>query len=648
MEGIDTLFFNIRLDNLKLSHLKYGLLISATTFLGAGKVHLYAQDSAGKPQKIESKIFYKKRFMQSVAPQKPTISVDFMVDSIRNITSNGNLLPDVNVIQLYADLDDDEEDEYLDSIHNKLVAAHEMWHRICLMNGALEKPMSASQFRNGQDNFEITACIVALLTFRDVYLTATPAQKEKLHQITDPKVQMYLLAADNGIIKPFSKNKNDFDFEMKFIAQTVSSFWNNTMSSSYADYHNMLTESSGRTEMSSPEYDKNFNRDIKQMNTIGGIDFSKYYDFTDVHNRKTFPKGQELDTKILSRSLDEPDYEAWINEKSQLKRFSRQKIDLPNFVAPRLTNERNARVSSEMVASYKILPQATGYKSYPKMNMIFFSAINLKKGNEIFKLYPCGALDKISPADDKGNAAVTTFYFDGSFEKGTLLKGRKNGTFIYYDKHKKEVSRCLFMNGKAIEGTVIFPFNSTIHFYPYQEGKLQDIKTKQLYGKTVSYRFSDSMPLASLLSQSFAFHDALMPVEKQPVITHNIKEDDIKKNNERPSKLIKFRPVYRKVNDSPKQIRQKNSKIASKKEPAGDINDVQTLKFQPVSRLEARKNMTKGNIMVQQAPDNIEISPISNKKQSKIKKVCSRVANNTKNVVKKKIMMVRGFMWQKR
>ena len=139
-----------------------------------------------------------------------------------------------------------------------------------------------------------------------------------------------------------------------------------------------------------------------------------------------------------------------------------------------------------------------------------------------------------------------------------------------------------------------------------------------------------------------------MPVEKQPVIMHNIKENDIKKNNERPSKLIKFRPVYRKVNDSPKQIHQKNSKIASKKEPAGDINDVQTLKFQPVSRLEARKNMTKGNIMVQQAPDNIEISPISNKKQSKIKKVCSRVANNTKNVVKKKIMVVRSFMVQKR
>ena len=51
------------------------------------------------------------------------------------------------------------------------------------------------------------------------------------------------------------------------------------------------------------------------MNTIGGIDFSKYYDFNDIHNRKEFPKGQEIDTNVLSRSLDEPDYETWINEK---------------------------------------------------------------------------------------------------------------------------------------------------------------------------------------------------------------------------------------------------------------------------------------------------------------------------------------------
>ena len=611
-------------------------------------MRLYAQDSAGKPQKIESKIFYKKRFMQSIAPQKPTISVDFMVDSIRNMTSNGNLLPDINVIQLYADLDDEEEDEYLDGVHNKLVAAHEMWHRICLMNGTLEQPMSATHFRTGQDNFEITACIAALLTFRDIYLTATPEQQQKLHQISDPKIQMYLLAVDHDIVKPFSKDKKDFDFEMQFIAKTVSSFWNNTMSASYADYHNMLTENSGRKEMTSPIYEANFKHDIKQMNTIGGIDFSQYYDFTDIHNRKVFPKGQELDTNVLSRSLDEPNYEAWVNEKSQLKRFSRQRIDLPNFVAPRLINERNARVLTEQNLAYNILPQATGYKAYPKMQMMFFAAISLKKGSDTFKLYPCGALDKISKADDTGRANVITFYFDGSFETGKLFKGRKEGIFIYYNEHKKEVSRCLFKNGNAIDGTVIFPFNNAVHYYPYRDGKLQDIKTKQLFGKSVSYKFNDNKPFASLLSQSLAFHDAIMPVEKQPVIMHNIKENDIKKNNERPSKLIKFRPVYRKVNDSPKQIRQKNSKIASKKEPAGDINDVQTLKFQPISRLEARKNMTKGNIIVQQAPDNVEVSPISNKKQSKIKKVCSRVANNTKNVVKKKIMVVRSFMWQKR
>lgn len=535
---------------MKLSHLKYGFLISATTLFGAAKVQMFAQNSAGNLNKIESKALYKKQFMQSVSPEKPTISVEFMIDSVKNVPSNGNLLPDVNVIQLFAGLDNDEEyEEYLDTVRHKLAAAHEMWHRTVLMNGVLEKPMSAMHFRTGQDNFEITASLVALLTFRDIYLTASPEQRRQLHRLTDPKVKMYLLAVDNDIIRPVSNDKKDFDFEMKFVAQMVASFWNNTMSSSYADYHNMLTVHSGRKEMDRPVYEQNFLHDIKLMNTIGGIDFSQYYDFRDIHNRKTFPKGEKEDKVVLSRSLDEPNYEAWVNEKSQLKRYSKQKIELPNFVASRLSNERQQRELNGRPQPYKIMPVATGYKSYPKMEIIFFNAIELKKGTETFKFFPCGALDKISKPDEKGCATVTTFHSDGSFEKGTLLKGRKDGTFVYYDKNKKEVSRCLFKNGSAVDGTILFPFNNTMFVYTYKNGKLKTIENKKLYGKAPQAALLHDFTANSPFIAQSSFHD--LPV----------KSVNKKKAAQAPApkgKLIKFEPVYREVNDKTKVCDRKN------------------------------------------------------------------------------------------
>ena len=106
--------------------------------------------------------------------------------------------------------------------------------------------MAASQYRNGRDNFEISASIVQLLTFRDDYIRATPEERVLLHEMEDPKIRMYLMAVDNGIVRPFSDDKKDFDFEMEFIAKTVSGYWNGTLAYEYAPLHNMLTEKSGR------------------------------------------------------------------------------------------------------------------------------------------------------------------------------------------------------------------------------------------------------------------------------------------------------------------------------------------------------------------------------------------------------------------
>lgn len=466
---------------------------------GGSTAQLFAQTDKGEPVAVESNEAYKRQFLQSVAPDRENIRVDFMVDSVDVRTSNGTLLPDVNVIQLLAYLDTDS-DEYQSYMASRHIVAHEMWHRICMMNDVLEKPMAASQYRNGRDNFEISASIVQLLTFRDDYIRATPEERVLLHEMEDPKIRMYLMAVDNGIVRPFSDDKKDFDFEMEFIAKTVSGYWNGTLAYEYAPLHNMLTEKSGRKEFSSPVYDKNFNDDIKKMNLIGGIDFSKLYNFRDVRLPKLFEKGYKADTTHLEQTPGAPNYEAWITQKSQLKRYSRQTVELPNFTGNRLVQEREARPKEERVQPFKILPMAVADKIYPYMKHPLSAAVQLVGEKKEIRLYPHGAMDIIGRPNSEGVAKIKTVNLDGSYETGQLLRGRKNGTFIYFNRNGKEISHCTFRLGRALDGAVVLPFQGQRIVYRYKGGVLQsmDVQDKKGNVRTIC-TMENGRPLSGLV-----------------------------------------------------------------------------------------------------------------------------------------------------
>ena len=493
---------NRKRQNVKFDNLKYGFLISVTTMFGGSTAQLFAQTDKGEPVAVESNEAYKRQFLQSVAPDRENIRVDFMVDSVDVRTSNGTLLPDVNVIQLLAYLDTDS-DEYQSYMASRHIVAHEMWHRICMMNDVLEKPMAASQYRNGRDNFEISASIVQLLTFRDDYIRATPEERVLLHEMEDPKIRMYLMAVDNGIVRPFSDDKKDFDFEMEFIAKTVSGYWNGTLAHEYAPLHNMLTEKSGRKEFSSPAYDKNFNDDIKKMNLIGGIDFSKLYNFRDVRLPKLFEKGYKADTTHLEQTPGAPNYEAWITQKSQLKRYSRQTLELPNFTGNRLVQEREARPKEERVQPFKILPMAVADKIYPYMKHPLSAAVQLVGEKKEIRLYPHGAMDIIGRPNSEGVVKIKTVNLDGSYETGQLLRGRKNGTFVYFNRDGKEISHCTFRLGRALDGAMVLPFQGQRIVYRYEGGVLQsmDIQDKKGNVRTIC-TMENGRPLSTSRSAS--------------------------------------------------------------------------------------------------------------------------------------------------
>ena len=439
-----------------------------TTMFGGSTLELYAQDENGGKAKIENTETYRQQFLESIAPDKRDISVEFVVDSVAQKTSNGDLVADVNVIQLLAYLDQDS-DEYQSYMASRHIVAHEMWHRICMMNDVLEKPMSATHYRTGRDNFEIT---VQLLTFRDDYIHATPEQRLELRKLEDPKIRMYIMAVEHGLINPLSADKKDFDFEMEFIARTVSGYWNNNMAQTYAPLHNAMTEKSGRKEFKSPTYEKNFMRDIKLMNTIGGIDFSKLYNVKDVRNRAAFPEGTAEDTTVIRQSLTAPNYETWVNKRSQLKRFSRQKIDIPNFAGNRLAEERRQRPHDERKQPYQIAEMAGGYKAYPFMKVPFYAAVQLNGAGRTIKLYPHGAMDVIGASDAAGKANIKTLNYDGSYETGQLKNGRKDGVFVFYNRHKKEIGRCTYVQGRAADGETVLAAGGEYIRYIYKAGKL--------------------------------------------------------------------------------------------------------------------------------------------------------------------------------
>ena len=501
--------------DLKLKNLKYGLLISASTIFSGGVSSLYAQENnTGTYHKVERISDYKTDFLQSISADKEKLYVDFMVDSVAHATSNGDLLTDINVIELLAVLGSDT-DEYQASQASKHIVAHEMWHRICLMKGVLEQPMSASQFRAGLDNFEVTANILTVLSFRDDYIHANKEEREIMLKSSDPKIVMYAQAVKHNLVHPLSDDKKDFDFEMRFIANMVSNFWHNNMSDFYADYHDELTRKSGRKEFTSPLYDKNFTKDIKVMNTIGGIDFSKYYDIK-LNRLKKYEKGDKPDTKVLNNRLSQPNYNTWINKKSRHKRYSKQSIEISNFAGNTLAKQRAARPYEKQPQKYEIMPYTTGYKNFPKVPVLFMSAIELKGENKTYKIYANGSLDEISPKQSPNQENITTYNQDGSFEKGTLLNGRKNGTFIYYDAQKHQICTCSFKNGKAQDGMMIGVYQQKRFYYTYQKGELIRIESKNFKGQKIdSFATKNKQSFTKKTPLENRHHDMIFDVCKE-------------------------------------------------------------------------------------------------------------------------------------
>ena len=81
-------------------------------------------------------------------------------------------------------------------------------------------------------------------------------------------------------------------------------------------------------------------------------------------------------------------------------------------------------------------------------------------------------MDVIGARDEAGKANIKTLNYDGSYETGQLKNGRKDGVFVFYNRHKKEIGRCTYVQGRAADGETVLAAGGEYIRYIYKAGKL--------------------------------------------------------------------------------------------------------------------------------------------------------------------------------
>ena len=156
------------------------------------------------------------------------------------------------------------------------VLYHELKHKENYQKGIWAYPLSLEDAYKVQMHDEISAHLATLIAAREEYIKT--GNVEDITAMAEDCL-FYRNAIVLGKIDPKSSDKEDFEKEMAFIADGIQKMWMKY----YADHPLMMEECavngaayydvSGRYAQF---YEKNYNRALKIMYKVGGIDFSKY------------------------------------------------------------------------------------------------------------------------------------------------------------------------------------------------------------------------------------------------------------------------------------------------------------------------------------------------------------------------------------
>ncbi len=210
-------------------------------------------------------------------PQPPMRNIDFQVDTVSVERANNTgayQTHDTNSITSNFKKGNSEWNEWAQGDN---VLIHEQKHRDNNNQGMYEYPVSPEQAYKLNMYDEISANMASLLLLRQKYLeTGDISIFDKTEQ---GRFSFYKEAIERGEINPRSNTKEDFDKEMRLIANGTKDMWMQYFSTDYVKQNSSNAVSYGdMTGKYAQYYDQNYERGKKIALTIGGVDFTQYLD----------------------------------------------------------------------------------------------------------------------------------------------------------------------------------------------------------------------------------------------------------------------------------------------------------------------------------------------------------------------------------
>lgn len=212
-------------------------------------------------------------------PQPPMRNIDFQVDTVSVERANNTGAyqnPETNSITSNFIKENNEWNEWAQGDN---ILIHEQKHRDNNNQGLFEYPVSPEQAYKLEMYDEISANMASLLLLRQKYLeTGDISIFDKTEQ---GRFSFYKEAIEKGEINPRSNVKEDFDKEMRLIANGTKDMWMQEFAETelYRDCGASSAVSYGdMTGKYAQYYDQNYERGKKIALTIGGVDFTQYLD----------------------------------------------------------------------------------------------------------------------------------------------------------------------------------------------------------------------------------------------------------------------------------------------------------------------------------------------------------------------------------
>lgn len=270
-----------------------------------------------------------------IDPDKARV-VDCQVDTVGIESDVGGLFSsDVNTVTIHHRKDDSDFNKWSEGPQ---VLQHEQKHRDNELAGMYAYAISREQAYKLNMHDEISANIASLLSLREEYLkTGDISIFEKSEYGC---FSFYGEAIKRGEINPKSEYKEDFDKEMRFIANQTQKMWMDDFSGIYLGPNSSYAMYYGETNGTHKEYyEQNYERGKKIAYTMGGIDFSKY-----LENDVEIPEAGKEDIGIVS------DYRNKINSGNKINSNDKTQQELAEmFKVPAFDGSMSLRQYKSLV-----------------------------------------------------------------------------------------------------------------------------------------------------------------------------------------------------------------------------------------------------------------------------------------------------------